>query len=49
MRNVCWEINAADCLENLWIVSGKMFLIQKVQKASKGEIFVDYSEEYMRI
>lgn len=40
MRNVYWEINAADCLEKLWILSGKIFLIQEVQKASKGEIIL---------
>lgn len=41
MQQIAWE--------NLWIVSGKIFLFQKVQKASKGDIFVDDSEEYMRI
>lgn len=40
MKNVFWERTAADCSEDFWIASGKIFLIQEVKKANDGDVIL---------
>lgn len=40
MKNVFWERTAADCSEDFWIASGKIFLIQEVKKANDGDVML---------